>query len=127
MNAKLSQQMSLLALAALLFYGVLMAADLVSAEMLPQFVVSALIFFTSGRLLRKPAQISEEDEEQAEGKARKLRDEDWNWLSLLLNWGMSLLILAALALWVMMPVGVDLGAAFRSSSAHESFFSGYVP
>jgi len=127
MNAKLSQQMSLLALAAVLFYGVLLAADLVSAEMLPQFVVSALIFFTSGRLMRKPAQIDEEDEDATRKPKKKLREEDWTWLSLVLNWGMSLLILAALALWILMPAGVDLGEAFRQSSAHEGFFSGYVP
>lgn len=126
MNAKLSQQMSLLALAAVLFYGVLLAADLISAEMLPQFVVSAFIFFTSSRLMRKPAAASDEDEEDVQTK-KQLREEDWAWLSLLLNWGMSLLILAALALWVMMPAGVDLIDAFQQSSAHESFFSGYVP
>ncbi len=127
MNARLSQQMSLLALAAVLIYGVLLAADLISAEMLPQFVVSALIFFTSGRLMRKPAQIGEEDEEAPRKPKKKLREEDWSWFSLLLNWGMSLLILAALALWVLMPAGVDLGAALQQTSAHESFFSGYIP
>ena len=126
MNAKLSQQMSLLALAALVCYAALLATGLVSLEVMPQFVVSALIFLTSGRLMRKPA-LNREDEEEPEEKNQKLSEEDWDWLSLLLNWTMSLLILGLLALWLMKPIGVDLVEALQQSSAHEGFFSGYVP
>lgn len=126
MNAKLSQQMSLLGLAAILFYALLLSVDLVSLEVLPQFAVSALIFFTSGRLLRKAA--AGEDDDEDERPVRKPKSEqDWSWLSLLLNWCMSILILGLMALWLMKPIGVNLSAAVKESAAHESFFSGYVP
>jgi len=124
MNVKLSQQMSLLGLAAIVLYTVLVSIDLVSLEVMPQFVVSALIFITSGRLMRKSVANEEEEEKPVK---RQTSEQDWDWLSLLLNWGMSLLILGVLALWLMKPIGVDLTEAVQQSSAHESFFSGYVP
>ncbi len=127
MNSKLSQQMSLLALAALICYAALLTVGLVSLEVMPQFVVSALIFFSSGRLLRKPALNRDDQDREEEKERRSLRQEDWDWLSLLLNWGMSLLVLGLLALWLMKPVGLNLGEALQQSSAHESFFSGYIP
>jgi hypothetical protein len=124
MNANLSQQMSLLGLAAILFYALLLSFDLVSLEVLPQFAVSALIFFTSGRLLRKSA-AQDEDEEEAIKPPKP--ESDWDWFGLLLNWCMSILILSVLALWLMKPLGLDVVQAFKQSSAHESFFSGYIP
>ena len=124
MNAKLSQQMSLLGLAAIIFYAVLVSLDLVSLEVMPQFVASALIFFTSGRLMRKSA-AGEDEEEKPPKKQRS--EQDWHWLSLLLNWCMSILILGLMALWLMKPVGVDLTETVQQTTAHESFFSGYVP
>jgi uncharacterized membrane protein len=124
MNAKLSQQMSLLGLAAILFYALLLSLDLVSLEVLPQFAVSALIFFTSGRLLRKSAAQDEDEEEAVKSPTAET---DWDWLGLLLNWSMSILSLSVLALWLMKPLGLDVVQAFKQSSAHESFFSGYVP
>ena len=124
MNAKLSQQMSLLGLAAIIFYAGMLSIDLVSLEVMPQFVVSALIFITSGRLMRKPAAIEDEDERPAK---KEKTEQEWTWLSLLLNWCMSILILGLMALWLMMPIGVDLSDAVQQSTAHENFYSGYVP
>jgi hypothetical protein len=124
MNAKLSQQMTLLGLAAIIFYAGMLSIGLVSLEVMPQFVVSALIFITSGRLMRKPAAIEDEDERSAK---KEKSEQDWNWLSLLLNWCMSILILGLMALWLMVPIGVDLSDAVKQSNAHENFYSGYVP
>lgn len=127
MNAKLSRKMSLLGLTALIFYGVLLSAGVVSLEVMPQFVATAMIFIVSGRMMRRPA-VCRRDEEEAQAPPRKKRSEqDWQWLSLLLNWGMSILLLSLMALWLMKPVGVDLGDAIKESVAHEQFFSGYVP
>ncbi len=124
MNAKLSQQMSLLGLAALILYALLVSLDLVSLEVMPQFVASALIFFSSGRLMRKS--VASEDEEDKPLKTQR-SEQDWHWFNLLLNWSMSILILGMLALWLMKPVGVDLAETVQQTTAHESFFSGYVP
>jgi hypothetical protein len=126
MNANLSQQMSLLGVAALLCYTLLLSAELVTFEVMPQFIVSALIFITSGRLLR--ARGADNSEDEAEKNTRPPRSEaDWHWLSLLLNWCMSLLVLGIMALWLMKPIGLDLLQAVQQSTAHDSYFSGYVP
>jgi len=125
MNANLSQQMSLLGVAAVLCYALLLSADLVTFEVMPQFVVSALIFITSGRLLRSRASREDDDAEKTAKSARS--EADWQWLSLLLNWCMSLLVLGIMALWLMKPIGIDLLKTVQQSTAHDSYFSVYIP
>ena len=101
--------MTLLGLAAMAFYAILLATGTVGTDVMPQFVVSAIIFLSSGRLLR--------------GAARKLPhkekpdptdriEPDWNLLSKLLNWFMALLIVGVLALWLIKPVGVSFVDAY---------------
>lgn len=124
MNANLSQQMSLLGVAAVLCYVLLLSADLVTFEVMPQFIVSALIFITSGRLLRARTDSGDDNEKTTKPPRSEA---DWTWLSLLLNWCMSLLVLGIMALWLMKPIGVDLLQAVQQSAAHDSYFSGYVP
>lgn len=127
MNANLSQQMSLLGVAAVLCYVLLLSAELVTFEVMPQFIVSALIFITSGRLLRARGAENSEEEETKKASRPPRSEADWHWLSLLLNWCMSLLVLGIMALWLMKPIGVDLLQAVQQSAAHDSYFSGYIP
>ena len=102
----LGRQMTLLGLIALAYYGLLLASGVVSADVMPQFVVSAIIFLSSGRLLRKvkPVKIKKKDDDQEQKKVRK--EHDWGFYTQVLNWIMALGIIAVLALWVLKPVGV---------------------
>ena len=105
----LGQQMTLLGLVALVYYAVLLASGVVSVEVMPQFVVTAIIFLSSGRLMRKGPRSKARDEE--DGKPRK--EPNWELRTQILNWVMALVILSALGLWVMKPVGVSFWEMFH--------------
>lgn len=129
MNANLSQQMTLLGLAAMVFYAVMLAMGVVDLDVMPQFMVSAVIFLSSGRLMRMAARNlpPREVDEAAEEKKPKA-ETDWHWLSQFLNWAMALLILGVLALWIMKPVGVSLLDAIHQHKPNsQPYFSDFIP
>ena len=103
----LSQQMTLLGLVALVYYGVLLASGVISTDVMPQFVVSAVLFLSSGRLMRKAStrRTGKKSSDDNEDKPRK--EPNWALRTQVLNWVMAVLIICALGLWVMKPVGVS--------------------
>ena len=120
MNANLSNQMTLLGLAAMVFYAALLATGTVSTDVMPQFIASALIFLTSGRLMRKAAaQRSDEDDGKPEEEKKEI---DWDKLTPVLNWGMSILIISALSVWIMKPVDVTFAEALLSLIPNETTY-----
>lgn len=97
--------MTLLGLVALAYYALLVASGAVSIDVMPQFVVSAVIFLSSGRLLRGMARDRIKEEQKDEnGKPRP--EPNWARRTQILNWVMVVLIMCALGLWIMKPVGV---------------------
>jgi len=129
-NVNLSQQMTLLGLAAMVFYAVMLATGVVGIDVMPQFVVSAVIFLSSGRLMRlaarklPPKEIDEKKEKIKQAKPKT----DWEWLTQFLNWAMALAILAGLALWIMKPVGVSLVDAIKQYKPHsQPYYSDHIP
>lgn len=130
MNLNLSQQMTLLGLAAMVFYAIMLATGVVGLDVMPQFMVSAIIFLSSGRLMRAAARNlprKEEDEDKVR-KKRPRSETDWAWLSQFLNWAMALLILGVLALWVMKPVGVSMIDAYKQHRPEsQPYHSNFVP
>lgn len=126
MNAKMSQHLTLLGLGSMAFYGVMLATDKVSIELMPQFLTSAIIFLSSGRILKKAARsLARADEDEQESKPR--REFDWPWLTALLNWNAALVVIGIMAIFLMMPAGVSVIEALSSTLAHETFFAGAVP
>jgi len=101
----LGKQMTLLGLVALAYYALLLASGVVSVDVMPQFVVSAIIFLSSGRLLRRSVktQVSEKKERSDENTRN---EPNWELRTQVLNWVMAAIIIFALALFVMKPVGV---------------------
>ncbi len=99
----LGRQMTFLGLIALAYYAVLLASGTVSIDVMPQFAVSAIIFLSSGRLMRKAslARVKKKEERQ---KPRK--EPDWALWTQVLNWVMALGIISVLGLWALKPVGV---------------------
>lgn len=125
MNVNLSQQMTLLGLAAMVFYAILLATGTVGTDVMPQFMVSAIIFLSSGRLMRNAARNLPE-KEQADKPDRP--EPDWAWLSQFLNWFMALLIISVLALWVMKPVGVSfIDALQQHQPVAQPYYSDSIP
>jgi hypothetical protein len=101
--------MTILGLVALVYYVVLLASGVVSTDVMPQFVVSAVIFLSSGRLLRGGARSRAKKEPDGE---KPTKEPDWTLRAQVLNWVMAFLIICALGLWVMKPVGVSFFAMF---------------
>lgn len=102
--------MTLLGLLALGYYAVLLATGVVGTDVMPQFMVSAIIFLSSGRLMRKAASVGRKKKD-ADDKPAK--EPNWVLRTQILNWVMATLIICALGLWVMKPVGVPLLDMFR--------------
>ena len=130
MNANLSQQMTFLGLAAMVFYAVMLGTGVVGLDVMPQFMISAIIFLSSGRLMRMAARNlpPKEEEEDAEEEKRPKIKPDWAWLSQFLNWVMVLIVVGALALWIMKPVGVSLVDAIKEHKPKsQPYFSDFIP
>ncbi len=125
MNAKMSQHLTLLGLCAMAFYGAMLATGTLTLEVMPQFLVSALIFLTAGRLMRRGISLREDDEGSVLKKTRI--EADWPWLTGLLNWSAALLLIGVMAIFVMKPIGVSFLDALSQTVAHEQFFAGAVP
>ena len=98
------QQMTILGLAALCYYAVLLALGVVDTEVMPQFVVSAVIFLSSGRLLRGVTRSRSKKKAESEKPGKEA---NWELRAQILNWVMALFIICALGLWVIKPVGVS--------------------
>ncbi|MEZ4483514.1 MAG: hypothetical protein R2864_02615 [Syntrophotaleaceae bacterium] len=98
------QQMTILGLAALCYYAVLLASGVADTDVMPQFVVSALIFLSSGYLLRG---VTRGRHKKKHNDQEPAKEPDWNLRAQILNWVMALLIMGVLGLWVMKPVGVS--------------------
>lgn len=102
----LSRQMTFLGLAALAYYAVLLAMGVLSAAVMPQFLVAAVIFLSSGRLMRSSVRRRTKEDDDGESKKKPRIEPNWTLWTQILNWGMTVLILCVLGLWVMKPVGV---------------------
>lgn len=125
MNAKLGQHLSLLGLCAMVFYGLMLGTGNMTIEVMPQFVISAVIFLTSGRLMKKG--MSRRQKEADDEKKEDREEPDWAWLTLLLNWMAALTVIGLMAIMLMKPIGVSLVDAVTESMQHEHFFADSVP
>ena len=126
MKGNLGQYLTVLGLCSLGFYGVMFGCGYLGLEAMPQFMVTAVIFLTAGRMLRKVRLgAGEDEEEKIEGLLR--REPDWAWLTAFMNWTAALLIIALMAILLMKPAELSLLDALRFSPAQTSFFAGAVP
>lgn len=126
MKGNLGQYLTVLGFCALVFYGVMHGCGYLDLAAMPQFVVTAVIFLTAGRMLKKVRLGGGAEEEEKEtGPLR--REPDWAWLTAFMNWTAALLIIALMAILLMKPADLSLLDAFKFSPAQTSFFAGAVP
>jgi len=112
----LRRQMTLLGLVALIYCGILVSVGVLSIDAMPQFLVAAIVFMSSGRLARKSSRTQQRDEESDPQK-----EINWALRTKILNWSMTFIIISVLVLWVMKPVGVPFLEFIQMK-----FFLGYV-
>ncbi|PLX89021.1 MAG: hypothetical protein C0618_02570 [Desulfuromonas sp.] len=121
MNTNLSNQMTLLGLVATVFYAGLLATGTVGLDIMPQFIASAVVFLSSGRLMRKAAaqtrKARKEDEDDQERKPI-----DWDKFTPVLNWGMSVIIISGMAIWLLKPTDVTFAEALFSLIPDEKTY-----
>ena len=103
MNAKLSRQMTLLGLGVLAFYAGLLGTGQASLEILPQFAISAVIFLSSGKIMRQiadklPAKENTDKQEQVEP--------NWELRNLVLNWVAAATVVSVVALFLVKPASM---------------------
>ncbi|MBE9486377.1 MAG: hypothetical protein IMY82_04325 [Chloroflexi bacterium] len=103
----LSRKMTFLGLVALIYYAVLLALGVVSTDVMPQFLISAILFLSAGRLMRNGDRNPPGKEGDEESEKKQRAEPNWALWTQVLNWVMAALIICALGLWVMKPVGVS--------------------
>lgn len=127
MNAKLAQHMTLLGLCVMVFYGLMLGTGNMTLEVMPQFVISAVIFLTSGRLMKKGAAGRQSEASDSEKVKHDREEPDWAWLTLLLNWLAALTVIGLMAIMLMKPIGVSLVDALTENMNQDHFFADSVP
>ena len=126
MNAKMGQQLTLLGLGALAFYGVMLSTGNLTLEVMPQFLVSAVIFLSSGRIMRAAAK-NLGDSEAEENERLRRPEADWPWLTALLNWTAAMLVIGIMAIILMKPAGVSFLEVFSHTVTPAHFSAEFVP
>ncbi|MEZ4599898.1 MAG: hypothetical protein R2940_08920 [Syntrophotaleaceae bacterium] len=107
---RLGHQISVLGLIALGYCAILLSSGAVGIEVLPPFLVSAVIFISSGRLLRGGGRHLVKERPADDEAPRK--EPNWGLRTQILNWVMAILIFCTLGLWVVKPVGVSFFEMF---------------
>jgi hypothetical protein len=122
----MSQHLTLLGLCAMAFYGLMLGTGNLSIEVMPQFLISAIIFLSSGRIMKLAARSLARAEEEEETQPKR-READWPWLTGLLNWTGALIVVGVMAIFLMKPTDLSLREAFSTTFVHEQFYAGAVP
>lgn len=103
MNAKLSRQMTLLGLGVLAFYAGVLGTGHASLEILPQFAISAVIFLSSGKIMKQMAEkLPAKEETASEG----VEEPNWELRNLVLNWVAAAAVVSIVALFLVKPASM---------------------
>lgn len=100
MNTKLSRQMTMLGFGILAFYATALGTGQASLEILPQFAVSAVIFLSSGKIMRYFTKGLQAKESQ-DGK--EVEKPNWELRNLVLNWVAAATVISIVALFLVKP------------------------
>jgi hypothetical protein len=115
MNAKLSLQMTLLGLGVMVFYAGLIASGQVSMEILPHYVISAVIFLCSGRIMRQMAAKLPPREEGEPNPYRLIPD--WSMRTAMLNWLAASVLVSVMAVFLIKPDGMTFTEMLQFTAA----------
>jgi len=103
MKAKLSRQMTLLGLGVLAFYAGVLATGHASLEILPQFAISAVIFLSSGKIMK---QMAEKLPAKEETESEEVEEPNWELRNLVLNWVAAAAVVSIVALFLVKPASM---------------------
>ena len=103
MKAKLSRQMTLLGLGVLAFYAGVLATGHTSLEILPQFAISAVIFLSSGKIMK---QMAEKLPAKEETENEEVEEPNWELRNLVLNWVAAAAVVSIVSLFLVKPASM---------------------
>ena len=103
MKAKLSRQMTLLGLGVLAFYACVLGTGHASLEILPQFAISAVIFLSSGKIMK---QMAEKLPAKEETESEEVEEPNWELRNLVLNWVAAAAVVSIVALFLVKPASM---------------------
>ena len=103
MNAKLSRQMTLLGLGVLAFYAGVLGTGHASLEILPQFAISAVIFLSSGKIMK---QMAEKLPAKEKNESEEVEEPNWELRNLILNWVAAAAVVSIVALFLIKPASM---------------------
>jgi len=118
---KLSKLMTLFGLCAMGFYAIMLSSGSFSLNVMPQFAISAVMFLSSGRIMRKVAKrirAGQGKDEQADHKGIDYQ---------LLSWVVGMFILMILSLMLLVPFGVSIEDTYLFRITHQLCDSGLIP
>jgi hypothetical protein len=104
MKAKLSRQMTLLGLGVLAFYAGVLGTGHASLEILPQFAISAVIFLSSGKIMK---QMAEKLPAKEETEVEEVEEPNWELRNLVLNWVAAAAVVSIVALFLVKPASMS--------------------
>ena len=103
MNARLSRQMTFLGLGVLVFYAGMLGTGQASLEILPQFAISAVIFLSSGKIMR---QMAEKLPAKEQSDTEDVAEPNWELRNLVLNWIAAATVVSIVALFLVKPASM---------------------
>jgi hypothetical protein len=123
MNAKLSRQMTLLGLGVLAFYAGILGTGHASLEILPQFAISAVIFLSSGKIMRQmAAKLPAKDEET---ESEEIEEPNWELRNLVLNWFAAAAVVSIVALFLVKPASMTFNEFGRFMLKMDTVITDY--
>jgi xanthine/uracil permease len=122
METKLSNYMTLIGLCAMAFYGVMMATGAMSLSVMPQFIISAIIFLTSGRIMKKAARRMRNSRE-AVAEVPLFFGIKWRSFT----WPAALIALLIMILLMIKPIGVSPQDLLSKTEPSDLFYAPAVP
>ncbi|MEA3464749.1 MAG: hypothetical protein U9R29_01810 [Thermodesulfobacteriota bacterium] len=121
MYTKLSKMMTLFGLCAMGFYAIMLSLGSFSLDVMPQFAIAAVMFLSSGRIMKKVARrIRIGQREQEEDQPKRI---DFQ----LLSWVIGISVLMFLSLLLLVPFGVSLEDTYLFRVTHQLCHSGWIP
>jgi hypothetical protein len=122
-DTRLSNYMTLIGLCAMAFYGVMMATGTMSISVMPQFIISAVIFLTSGRIMKKAAKRMRSRSREAVAEPPLFFGVNWRGFT----WPAALIALLIMILLMIKPIGVSPQDLLSKTEPSDLFYAPAIP
>ncbi|OQY19630.1 MAG: hypothetical protein B6I36_03640 [Desulfobacteraceae bacterium 4572_35.1] len=121
MYTKLSKVMTILGLVVMGFYALMLSSGKFTLEVVPQFTIAAVMFLSSGQIIKKIARRIHRNRQQQDNSKQS------NFDLQLLFWVIGIILLMLLSLLLLVPFGVSIENTYLFRITHQLCNSGWTP